>query len=256
MRPNKVMQCVREGRLALGLAVNFYCPPLVELGGALGFDWAFIDCEHGSMDPSEVEHMVRAAEAYDITPLARVEENSPSAILRLLDRGVMGVMVPHVSTAEEARRAVRSSKFHPVGERSTAGGYRTNNYGVGRTVRDFYESTNREVMVIALVESVEGLENAAEIAAVEGLDALWVGPSDLAQSMGMPPQGEVDAAIEAIVRAARQAGKPVGVGGIGARDYDRQSHFIGVGANLVMAQATDLLKEAGAEFLAKVRSLG
>lgn len=199
--------------------------------------------------------MVRAAEAFDITPITRVEENSPSAILRHLDRGVMGVIVPHVATQAEAEAAVKASKFHPVGERSTAAGGRTNNYAVGRSVRDFYDATNREVMVIALVESIEGVENIEEIASVPGLDATWVGPNDLGQSMGMPAQEEVDRATERIIEASRKLGKACGVGAIPAHNYERQQRFINAGANVVLTTVNDFMRTS-MEFMQKVNAMG
>jgi 4-hydroxy-2-oxoheptanedioate aldolase len=242
-----------KGEIAIGAALNFHAPPLVELMGALGFDWVFIDCEHGSMNESEVEHLVRAAEAFDITPLARVEANSAPRILRLLDRGVMGIIVPHVATREDAEAIVNACKYYPDGGRSSAANYRTNNYGVGRTIRQFYDDANREIMVIALVESVEGVENIGSIVSVKGLDATFVGPADLAQSMGMPSQDKVDKAIEKIVDTTLKAGKATGTA-ISATNYPRFEHFIKRGANLVMASITDLVQASAIEFKQRIQA--
>jgi len=218
MRTNKTKAKLKAGEVVIGCAITHPSPYLVELMGALGFDYVFIDCEHGSMGYSEVEDMVRAAELFDMTPIARVPENSPSTILRFLDRGVMGIMVPHISTRAEAEAAVRATKYFPEGERSSYTGGRTSQFGTrGLTPRQFYEHWNRETMVIALVESREGLENIQEIASVPGVDVVNIGSNDLAQSLGLPDQKVVEDAIHRIIDATIKAGKAVGVGGYGVR---------------------------------------
>ena len=150
MRTNKTKEKASRGEVTLGGNINFYSPTLVEFWGALGFDWVFIDCEHGSMSETEVEHMVRAAELYDLTPILRVPTNSPSVILRYLDLGVLAIVIPHIDNREQAEQAVNAAKYYPLGERgSNYGAGRNNSYGIGqKDVRDYYEASNRETMVI------------------------------------------------------------------------------------------------------------
>lgn len=254
MRTNKLKAKLSAGELVVGIVVPYPSPHIVELSGALGFDFVYIDCEHGPMGLSEVEDMVRAAEVYEMTPIARVPENAPPAIVRLLDRGVMGVVVPHISSRAEAEAAVRASKYYPEGERSSFPSGRASDFGTrGLTARQFYEHCNRETMVIALVESVEGLKNIDEIASLPGIDLVNIGSNDLAQSMGLPEPKKVEQAIYRIIDAALKAGKAVGVGGFGLASMDKNLAFIGRGARCFGIGADDLLRQASAQALSQAR---
>ncbi len=116
---------------------------IVEMIGRLGFDWVLLDCEHGSLSPESVELMAMAAELTGITPIARPWTNGPDAILRVMDRGPMGVQVPHVNTAADAKRAVEAVKFHPLGTRGLAAGTRPAQYGFAGSVADYVQEANR-----------------------------------------------------------------------------------------------------------------
>ncbi|MFQ6030746.1 MAG: HpcH/HpaI aldolase/citrate lyase family protein, partial [Dehalococcoidia bacterium] len=124
VRVNKTKAKLLEGQVVIGASANFNAPILVELYGVMGFDWVWIDCEHGSSNDSETENMVRAAELYDLTPIVRIPNALPSTILRFLDRGAQGIIVPHVSTKEEAEGVARAAHYHPMGDRSSATGGR------------------------------------------------------------------------------------------------------------------------------------
>lgn len=129
MRTNYTKVKLEEGRVVFGAIISRYAPDLVELFGAIGYDFVMIDCEHGPMDLDQVEHMVRAAEVFDITPIARIPDHADSTILRYLDRGVQGIIVPHVNTREEADAVVRAARYYPDGHRGVGGG-RAHDYGV------------------------------------------------------------------------------------------------------------------------------
>ena len=144
MTKNRMKQKLLAGLPAFGVSVMFPSPHVVDMLGRLGFDWALIDCEHGSISVESVELMVLAAEAAGITPIARPSVNSFEAIGQLMDRGVMGVQVPHVNTAEDARRAVAAVKYHPLGDRGLAAGVRSAAYGFDRTMAEYAEEANRE----------------------------------------------------------------------------------------------------------------
>ena len=133
-----------SGQPALGVSMMFPSPQLVEMVGRLGFDWALLDCEHGSLSPESVELMAMAAEVVGVTPIARPTVNSPEAILRVLDRGALGVQVPHVNTAADARHAVEAVKFHTLGSRGLAAGTRPAQYGFGLAASDYILEANRE----------------------------------------------------------------------------------------------------------------
>ena len=122
MRTNTTKAKLGEGKVVFGGIIGEHAPSLVELFGALGYDFVMIDCEHGPMDLNQVEHMVRAAEVFGITPLARVPNHDPSTILRFLDRGVQGVIVPHVNSAAQAEAIAKAARYYPEGNRGVGGG--------------------------------------------------------------------------------------------------------------------------------------
>jgi 4-hydroxy-2-oxoheptanedioate aldolase len=218
MRTNKMKEKLRAGQPALGVSMMIPSPQIVEMVGRLGFDWVLIDCEHGTISIETVELMVMAAEASGLTPIVRPWTNSAHAILRVMDRGAMGVQVPHVNTAADAQRAVEAVKYHPLGRRGIAAGTRPAQYGLGVTPGEYVEWVNRETLVCVQLEEVEALHNIDEILQVEGVDVFFLGPSDLSQSMGYPGQAGVpavqraiDDAFAAIVAAGKVPGSAGGV---------------------------------------------
>ena len=257
MRKNRIRERLAAGEMALGGNVASYAPDLVELLGAMGLDWVFIDCEHGAMNESEVTNMVRAADIYDMTAIVRVPTNSPHVILRFMDVGVMGVVIPHLDTKEDAERAVRAVKYHPMGERgSNYGGGRNNDYGIGMTdVREYYAASNRETMVIALIESAEAVQNIDEILSVPGLDVGWLGPSDMAQSMGFPGQDAVDGACDRVVEATVRAGKIAAVAHPPYSAIDTMSHYYDLGARMMSTSPMTIVKDGMAEWVRTTRGL-
>jgi 4-hydroxy-2-oxoheptanedioate aldolase len=217
MQANQMKAKIQAGEPALGVSVMIPSPQVVEMAGRMGFDWVLIDCEHGTISLETVELMVMAAEASGITPIARPWTNSPDAILRLMDRGAMGVQVPHVNTAEDARRAMSSVKYHPLGQRGLAAATRPARYGLEVSASEYVEWANRETLVCVQLEEAEALRNLDEILQVEGVDVFFVGPSDLSQSMGYPGRKDVpevkqaiDQAFAAIVAAGKVPGSAGG----------------------------------------------
>ena len=252
---NRMKQQLLSGRPAFGVSVMFPSPQVVEMVGRLGFDWVLIDCEHGSTSPESVELMVMAAEAAGLTPIARPWTNSPEAILRLMDRGVMGVQIPHVNTAADARRAVESVKFHPLGNRGLAAGTRPANYGFGVSAADYVTQANRETLVCVQLEEAEALHNLGEILQVEGVDVLFVGPSDLSQSMGHPGRPDVPEVREAMDQAFAAilaAGKVPGSAG----NTQAIRGYLQKGVRYLYTHVTTLLANGSKEFLQAVREGG
>ena len=214
MHENRMKKKLQAGEPVFGVSVMFPSPQVVEMVGKLGFDWVLIDCEHGSTSPESAELMAMAAEATGITPIARPQMNSSEAILSVMDRGAMGVQVPHVNTAEDAKRAVRAVKFHPLGDRGLAAGTRPANYGFGPSMSEYVIEANRETLVCVQLEEEQAIKNIDEILEVEGVDVFFVGPSDLSQSMGYVGQQahpEVQEVMERGVEIIRKAGRFAGV---------------------------------------------
>jgi len=241
------------GQPVFGVSVMFPSPQVVEMVGRLGFDWVLIDCEHGSISPETVELMAMAAELSGITPIARPWTNTPEAILQVMDRGVLGVQVPHVNTAADARRAVDAVKFHPLGTRGLAARTRPAHYGFGLSKADYVEEANRETLVCVQLEEEEALRNVDEILAVEGVDVFFVGPSDLSQSMGYPGRSDVpevkqamDKAFAAIVAAGQVPGS--------AGDARAILGYLDRGVLYAYTHLPTLLWSASAEFLSTLRT--
>ena len=172
MQQNRVKKILREGGLALGTHVGgIPDPQIVELIGLADFDAAFIDMEHTTFDLHDVQAMVMAAERVGVTPIVRTPGFDPAFILRLLDMGVRGVQVPHVSSAPVAREAVKAVRYPPEGERGMAAGSRAANFGKTPLLEHMAQS-NREVLLACMIEDMVAVEQIEQIAAVDGVD-LW-----------------------------------------------------------------------------------
>jgi 4-hydroxy-2-oxoheptanedioate aldolase len=252
MKTNSLKQKLGSGQPAFGVSVMFPSPQIVEMVGKLGFDWVLIDCEHGSISPENVEMMALAAEATGITPIARPWSNTPEAILRVMDRGAMGVQVPHVNTAADARRAVESVKYYPLGNRGLAAGSRPANYGFGVSMASYVEEANRETLVCVQLEEQEALRNIDEILQVDGVDVFFIGPSDLSQSMGYPGRADVPQVREAIDKAFTSivaAGKVPGSAG----NAQATLGYLSKGVRYLYTHVPTLLSSASAEFLRAVK---
>lgn len=252
MKKNRMKEKLLSGQPVFGVSVMFPAPQIVEMLGKLGFDWVLIDCEHGSISPENVELMAMAAELSGLTPIARPWANSPEAILRVMDRGVMGVQVPHVNTADEARRAVASVKYYPRGQRGLAAGTRPANYGFGLSMADYAETANQETLVCIQLEEEEALHNLGEILQVEGVDVFFIGPSDLSQSMGYPGRSDTPAVRDAMHKAFAAivaAGKVPGSAG----NAQATLNYLRQGVLYLYTHLTTLLGNASAEFLRSVK---
>jgi len=215
MKPNRMKEKIARGEPALGCSVMFPSPQIVEMLGLAGFDWVLIDCEHGSIGLGDVELMAMACDAAGIAPIARPRTNAAYDIQSMMDRGVMGVQVPQVNTAEDARRAVASVKFGPGAARGLAAGTRPDSWGLGTRMADFARQANAQSLVCIQLEHQAALRNIDAILAVDGIDVFFIGPSDLSQSMGFPgdvkapPVAEaIEAALARIVAAGRIPGMP------------------------------------------------
>jgi 4-hydroxy-2-oxoheptanedioate aldolase len=205
---------IAEGRPALGCSLMFPSAPLVEMLGHAGFDWVLLDCEHGSLSLADVEVMSMAADAVGITAIARPRSNDAADIQSVLDRGVAGVQIPHINTAEDARRAVAAVKFGPGAGRGLAAGTRPDRWGLGGKMADFAAAANAQSLVCVQLEHQDAIANAEAILAVPDIDVFFIGPSDLSQSMGFPGNPKappVAAAIAATLAKIRGAGKAPGM---------------------------------------------
>ncbi len=209
LRHNALKRALGEGRAVFGLFCSTPVPLVVEMIGCAGFDFVIIDTEHTLVNPETLENMLRAAETVGLTALVRVPDASPGAILRALDAGAQGVVVPRVRTRADAETAVRSSRYFPEGERGLNAG-RPAAFGKG-DLPAYIRTANAEVMVVAMIEDRHGVEGVEEILAVPGLDLVLEGAADLSQSLGVPWQTRhplVREALGQVQAAARQRDIP------------------------------------------------
>jgi 2-keto-3-deoxy-L-rhamnonate aldolase RhmA len=198
MKPNLMKAKITRGEVALGCSLMIPSPQLVEMVGHAGFDWVLIDCEHGSIGPGDVELMAMAADAVGITAIGRPKSNSAAEISAMMDRGVAGVQVPHINTADDARRAVAAVKFGPGSGRGLAAGTRPDRWGLGAKMSDFVTQANAQSLVCVQIEHEDALANVDDILKVDGIDVFFIGPSDLSQSMGHPGDPQAPAVASAI----------------------------------------------------------
>lgn len=243
-------QQVAGGDPKVGLWVNLSDPAAVEIALSSGFDWILQDAEHAPVDGPTVMRTLQIAGGYPTEVLVRPRAAEPRELMRLLDVGVRTLLVPMVDTPEQARALAAAMDFPPVGTRGVSSQTRGGNWGR----RPGYLAEARgELTLIVQIESAAAVANAAEIFAVEGVDAAFVGTADLAASMGLPGQPshpDVEAAVAEVVAAAQAAGLPIGTltrDLDAARRYAVQGFsFIGVGTDsqLFGAALADLRRSA------------
>ena len=177
IRVNKAKQKLQNGEI-ITVVSGLQSSDIIDFLGPMGFDAAWIECEHGSTDWDELGNMTRACDLWEMASVTRVNSNDPGLITRTLDRGSLGIVVPHVNTKEAAEQAAQSTKYSPLGYRGMFGGRQS--FGVG----DYFHRANDQTMVIVLLEEAEALENLDEILTVPDIDVFFIAPSDLSQTMG------------------------------------------------------------------------
>ncbi|MEY4688421.1 MAG: hypothetical protein RIR76_2444 [Verrucomicrobiota bacterium] len=195
-----------------GTFLNLGSPITVELAGLAGFDWLLIDHEHGPGGQDTLLHQLQAAAATPAFAVVRIAQNETARFKRVLDMGASGVMVPYVNTAAEARAAVSAMRYPPHGVRGVAKFNR--GAGFGGDFEDYYLHAHERLLGVLQIETPEAVANAEEIAAVDGADVLFVGPTDLSYNMGMRDQlerPEFVAALKRVADAARKHGKAAGI---------------------------------------------
>lgn len=209
---NRFKAALKAGRLQIGIWNSIGGNTVPELVASAGFDWMVIDTEHAPVDLLEILPALQAAAAYPETAaVVRPAANDTVLIKRALDLGALTLMLPYVQSADEARAAVAAMRYAPEGIRGMAGVTRASRFGA---VSDYAARAAEELCLIVQVETKAALDRLEEIVAVEGVDAIFIGPADLAASLGFPGQlshPEVVAAIEDAIRRSTAAGCPIGI---------------------------------------------
>lgn len=210
LRENKTKAKLKNGVPVFGIISSSGDPTLAELAGLAGFDYFILDGEHGGVTPADGVNVVRACETAGLTPLVRVGSQDPKLVLQYLDAGMLGVMMPGLMTVDEVRRLVAAVKYPPQGARGL-GLVRAADYAPNA---DYVSWMNAQTMVLPQFEHPQLLECLAEMAAVPGVDCIFIGPRDLSLNMGFadgPNHSEVQSMIENVIRVGSVAGVAVGI---------------------------------------------
>ena len=203
---------VLAGEFLTGFWLNLGSPLTAEMAGLAGFDWVLLDHEHGAGGEETMLHQLQAVAATPATCLVRIAANEAPRFKRVLDAGAAGVMVPYVSTADEARAAVSAMRYPPRGIRGVAKLTRASTFGSNFDA--YFANAHEWLVTLTQIETVDAVMNASAIAAVDGVDVLFVGPMDLTTSMGIPGQygdARFHDALGEVADAAQSAGKAAGI---------------------------------------------
>ncbi|MCM3761132.1 aldolase/citrate lyase family protein [Alkalihalobacillus oceani] len=210
MERNRVKETIERGEVSFGFYVATPSPTIVELAGVAGMEWVRIDWAHSAVDLPMIENMIRAAESYNMAPFVRLNLDQQK-ISSVLELGALGIIVPDIETADDARKIVNAAKFSPVGDRGMFSAPRKSGYGAVDGA-SFKKWTNEEVMVGIQIENVEAIDQLEDILDVEGVDIVLSGRGDLANALGVPGQRnhpDVLRAEEEIFHIARKKGKVI-----------------------------------------------
>ncbi len=246
--PNSFKRDLLAGKKLIGCWSSLSNAITTEVLGVAGFDWILLDGEHSPNDMTTFIPQLMALKDSASAPVVRPSSNNAVEIKRLLDAGFYNFLVPFVESVDEARSAVAATRYPPQGIRGVSVSQRSNRYG---TVADYFKSINDHICVVVQIESRAGIAAARDIAALDGVDCIFVGPSDLAAGLGHLGNAghpEVQAAIAAVFADAKASGKPTGILAPVEADARRYmamgATFVGVGSDLgVFRGATQVLRD-------------
>ena len=219
---------LKQGETLNGCWLNLGSPLTAEIVGQAGFDWVLIDLEHGAGVEKDVLAQLQALENSPSAVLVRVESAESPRISRILDMGAEGIMCPKVDNALEAKKVINGLHYPPFGNRGVAKMVRATQFGLN--FNTYYDESRDNILGIVQIETLEALDNLDEIAAVEGVDILFIGPADLSMAMGIFGQFDHPTftdALNKIVQAAQKANKAIGILIFNPDDYDKY-HNMGI----------------------------
>lgn len=250
---NPLVRKLASGESALCIAVRLMrLPHIAHMAKAAGFDALYVDMEHSMVGIEDAAGLCVAAWDIGVSPLVRVPSHDGHYISRVLDGGAAGVIVPHIETAEEAEAVVRAALFPPLGKRSVAGSGVVMGYGT-YSGEEICERLNQRTLIVAMLESEDGIANAEKIAAVPGIDMLLIGTNDLCAEYGIHGQYDhpkVKAAYAAVAKACQKHKLPLGIGGI--KTGPMLPELYDMGARFLLARTDEALLLAAAKDESKV----
>ncbi|MCC7449715.1 MAG: hypothetical protein IT324_20010 [Anaerolineae bacterium] len=253
MRTNTTKAKLKAGETVFGCFIRYPDPTLVEIMGYQPWDFLVFDGEHGTLDPRECENMVRAAELRNVTPIVRVTTNNAPIILRFMDTGAQGLHVPWVNTAEEAEQVIQSVKYQPRGIRGLAS-IRAADFGQTIPFGEYVQQANAETLVTIHVETVDAVEALPEIVKIDGIDVIFIGPTDLSQSLGVPGQAnhpKVQETISKIIDTVVPSDKALG---IMASNAETALQWKARGLRYITISLESVLRPAAVNYLKAVRA--
>ena len=243
-----------SGERVVGCFLRHATSDLAEYLALLGWDFLVFDGEHGSVTSRDVSDLSRAVELHGVTPMARVPTNLSHPILRFLDAGAHGLHVPWVNTASDADRAVQWIKYHPRGVRGLAGN-RSGEYALNIPLSEAVELANRETLSVIHIETLQAVEAIEEYVKIDGLDVLFLGPTDLSQSMGLVGQKDHPRLLDAMDRVASVVADSDKTLGLFAPSLDTAEEWISKGVRYITTGMEGFLKAGMGEYLRSVRRM-
>lgn len=253
MLENRVKQRLAAGEAVHGCFLRYDNATLAEFIALQGWDFLVFDAEHGALEPRDVEDLCRAAELREVTPIVRATTNLPHVILRFLDTGAHGVHVPWVNTPDEVRAAVRAVKYEPLGQRGLAGS-RAGDWGMSEPLAAYVERANRETLLVVHIETAAAVGQIEEYASIDGVDVLFIGPTDLSHSLGHPGNPghpEVRAAMDRVAEVVVPSDKTLGIFTGTPESVDE---WLDRGARYFTNGVEGLLKNGMQTYLSAIRS--
>jgi 4-hydroxy-2-oxoheptanedioate aldolase len=254
VKANRAKAKLKAGETLIGTYMRHRDAGISEILCYLGFDFILFDSEHGPIAEVDAENLARVCELTECTPIIRVNTNMASMIGRNLDTGMQGVQIPMVNSADEARAAVRAAKYQPIGARGLAAA-RAAHFGqlLPFTYKDHIEKSNEETMVIVQIETPQAIDNLPQIVEVPDIDVIFIGPTDLSNSLGHPgdfKHADVQRAFDRIISIVSKTDKKLGVL---AATTEAVIDWKGRGARYIMTVFEAILGPAVRNFLATVR---
>ena len=245
---------IASGIPSIGASIAMASPDLVDFCGSLGFEWIIVDAEAGPIGPSECLAICRVCEAHGMAPIVKVPRLDAEAIQAHLRMGAKGIMVPHVNTAEDAQAVVDAARYPPDGQRGHDMGSRSSGYAPVAVDPDYLARSNREILVGVVIENETGVANLEAILEISGIDALYIGPGDLAISMGY--QDRDHPVVQEVIAEGRRkilaSGKAL-FGG--AADVSTARRVIDQGALLIHTRVTEMWGNVTKNYLQEIRGV-
>lgn len=233
---NPLRQKLKDRQRLIGCWSALNNPISTEVLGLAGFDWLLLDIEHSTNEFSDLVPQLMALKGSMSAPIVRPQINRPEVLKKLLDIGFYNFLIPYVEDAEQALSAVRATRYPPNGIRGVSVSHRSNMFG---TIPDYFQKIDESISVIVQIESQKGVDNVAEIAAIDGIDGIFIGPADLSASLGHlgnPRHPDVQKVIRYVFEQAQKAGKTCGILAPNPDDAKRYlswgANFVGVGSDL------------------------